>query len=105
MDVFKDLGVSSQRDQREIIPVHVIREVEDAGETGPGVFDFVPIAGRLLRIEQVGDAALDGFANRARNWSRGDRDVYVLMINGAKVRAPAAALAMQQRLGIERAAT
>ena len=51
------------------------------------------------------DAALDGFANRARNWSQGDRDVYVLMINGAKVRAPAAALAMQQRLGIERAAT
>jgi uncharacterized protein YecE (DUF72 family) len=51
------------------------------------------------------DAALDGFAKKARGWAQGNRDVYILMINGAKVRAPAAALAMQQRLGIERAAT
>lgn len=43
------------------------------------------------------DAALDGFAARAREWSeRGD--VYVFMINGAKVRAPAAALALRERL-------
>jgi uncharacterized protein YecE (DUF72 family) len=43
------------------------------------------------------DAALDGFAKRAREWqTRGD--AYVFMINGAKVRAPAAALALQERL-------
>ena len=43
------------------------------------------------------DTALDGFANRARDWlSRGD--AYIFMINGAKVRAPAAALALQERL-------
>jgi uncharacterized protein YecE (DUF72 family) len=43
------------------------------------------------------DAALDGFADRARKWhKRGD--AYIFMINGAKVRAPAAALALQERL-------
>ena len=46
------------------------------------------------------DAALDGFADRARRWSADGRDSYIFMINGAKLRAPAAALALQQRLGI-----
>ena len=43
------------------------------------------------------DAALDGFATRARQW-RERGDAYIFMINGAKVRAPAAALALQERL-------
>jgi uncharacterized protein YecE (DUF72 family) len=44
-------------------------------------------------------AALDGFADRARKWKeRGD--AYIFMINGAKVRAPAAAIALQERLGV-----
>ena len=42
-------------------------------------------------------AALDGLAERARQWSA-KGDCYVFMINGAKVRAPAAAQALQQRL-------
>ena len=49
-------------------------------------------------------AALDAFADRARRWSADGRDSYMFMINGAKVRAPAAALALQQRLGIAPAA-
>jgi uncharacterized protein YecE (DUF72 family) len=44
------------------------------------------------------DAALDGFAAKARAWQKGGRDAYIFMINGAKVRAPAAALALQERL-------
>ena len=46
--------------------------------------------------------ALDGFAARARRWKKEGRDSFVFMINGAKVRAPAAAMALQQRLGIQR---
>jgi len=46
------------------------------------------------------DAALDGFAERARRWSAAGRESYIFMINGAKLRAPAAASALQQRLGI-----
>ena len=43
------------------------------------------------------DTGLDAFAKRARDWaSKGD--AYIFMINGAKVRAPAAALALQERL-------
>jgi uncharacterized protein YecE (DUF72 family) len=40
---------------------------------------------------------LDGLADRVRQW-RKRGDAYVFMINGAKVRAPAAALALQERL-------
>jgi uncharacterized protein YecE (DUF72 family) len=43
-------------------------------------------------------AALDAFAARARKWRKGGRDSYIFMINGAKLRAPAAALALQERL-------
>ena len=31
-------------------------------------------------------------------WQKDGRDAYIFMINGAKVRAPAAALALQERL-------
>jgi uncharacterized protein YecE (DUF72 family) len=43
-------------------------------------------------------AELDAFAAKAKAWADAGRDAYVLMINGAKVRAPAAALALQERL-------
>lgn len=43
--------------------------------------------------------ALDQWAERARGWQKRG-DVYVFFISGAKVRAPAAAMALQQRLGI-----
>jgi uncharacterized protein YecE (DUF72 family) len=46
------------------------------------------------------DDALDGVAQRARKWQKGGRDTFIFMINGAKVRAPAAALALQERLGV-----
>jgi uncharacterized protein YecE (DUF72 family) len=42
--------------------------------------------------------ALDAFAARARRWSADGRDAYLFMINGAKLRAPAAAMALQERL-------
>jgi len=44
-------------------------------------------------------AALDQLADRARKWSAGG-DVYIFMINGSKVRAPAAALDLRRRLGV-----
>jgi uncharacterized protein YecE (DUF72 family) len=42
--------------------------------------------------------ALDRFETKARRWARDGRDAYVFMINGAKERAPAAALALQELL-------
>jgi len=58
---------------------------------------------RLQRMREAvptgyDDAALDGFAKRARQWRKAKRDAYLFLINGAKVRAPAAALALQERL-------
>ena len=46
-------------------------------------------------------AALDAFAKRATRWRKDGRDSYIFMINGAKERAPAAALALQERLGLK----
>jgi len=45
-------------------------------------------------------SALEAFAARIRAASEAARDSYTFMINGAKLRAPAAASALQQRLGI-----
>jgi uncharacterized protein YecE (DUF72 family) len=48
--------------------------------------------------------ALDGWATAAREWAAGGesaRDVFVLFINGAKERAPAAAMGLLQRLGFK----
>lgn len=63
---------------------------------------------RYARLQRMNEAvatgydpaALDGFAERARSWSAAGRDSYIFFINGAKVRAPAAAQALQQRLGV-----
>lgn len=45
------------------------------------------------------DRELDSFAARARRWQADGRDCFLFMINGAKIRAPAAALALAGRLG------
>ncbi len=59
---------------------------------------------RLQRMREevptgYNDAALDNFSAKAREWQKRG-DTYIFMINGAKVRAPAAALALQQRLDV-----
>ena len=55
---------------------------------------------RMREEVQTGydEASLDDFAEKASGWAAGGRDSYIFMINGAKVRAPAAALALQERL-------
>ena len=42
------------------------------------------------------EASLEAFARRARSWQKAGRDGYVFMINGAKIRAPAAAAALSE---------
>jgi uncharacterized protein YecE (DUF72 family) len=46
------------------------------------------------------EQALDSFVERTRRWQRDGRDAYIFMINGAKIRAPAAALALQQKVAV-----
>ena len=45
-----------------------------------------------------GPAELDRWAVQAQGWADGGRDAFVFMINGAKLRAPAAAMALLSRL-------
>jgi uncharacterized protein YecE (DUF72 family) len=78
--------------------------LEDSGEYPAIEADTADFAyARYQRMSEevptgYDDAALDGFAAKARAWQKGGRDAYIFMINGAKVRAPAAALALQERL-------
>lgn len=58
---------------------------------------------RLQRMQEevatgYPDEALDRFAAKASKWREEGRDSYIFLINGAKIRAPAAALALQERL-------
>jgi uncharacterized protein YecE (DUF72 family) len=58
---------------------------------------------RLQRMSEdvatgYAESRLDAFAKKAKTWVADGRDAYIFMINGAKVRAPAAALALQERL-------
>ena len=63
---------------------------------------------RYARLQRMNEAVATGYdgkslnrvATMVRGWAK---DSYVFMINGAKVRAPAAALALQERLGIAKA--
>ncbi|MBA2466586.1 MAG: DUF72 domain-containing protein [Sphingomonas sp.] len=48
--------------------------------------------------EGYDEASLNTFAKRAKAWRKDGRDSYLFMINGAKVRAPAAAIALSKRL-------
>ena len=45
-------------------------------------------------------AALEKWAEKARDWAKGNRDAYVFFIAGAKVRNPAAATALMERLEV-----
>jgi uncharacterized protein YecE (DUF72 family) len=48
------------------------------------------------------DAELDRWAEQARAWAEGGRDVFLFFISGAKVRNPAAAQALIARIGGEK---
>lgn len=61
-------------------------------------FTYARLMGTEESIETgYSAAALDGWAKRARQWAK-KGDVFVYMISGAKVRAPAAAQALIERL-------
>jgi uncharacterized protein YecE (DUF72 family) len=58
---------------------------------------------RLQRSQDIAtgydNAALDGWADKARAWTADNRDAYVFFIAGTKVRNPAAAKALIGKLG------
>jgi Uncharacterized conserved protein len=68
-----------------------------AEQTGP--FTYARLQETREEVETGYDAAaLDGWADKARGWAEGGRDVFVFFIAGAKVRNPAAAEALIARL-------
>ena len=68
-----------------------------AEQTGP--FTYARLQDACEEVATgYGESALDAWARQAREWATGGRDVFVFFINGAKVRAPAAAEALLARL-------
>ena len=83
------------------VPVHTDSEKVPAIADAQAPFAYI----RLMRSEATiatgyPPEVLDQWAAGARVWERGDptRDVFVYFINGAKERAPAAAMALLERL-------
>jgi uncharacterized protein YecE (DUF72 family) len=98
----------SFRDERffALCQARNIAVVEDDSDDYPAI-SADTASFRYARLQRMrGDCptgydekALEAFADRARRWQADGRDSYIFMINGAKERAPAAALALQERLG------
>src|SRR3546814_10042606 len=55
-----------------------------------------------LYVSGYDDEALDVWARRVRAWARGGREVYVYFDNDSKVRAPADAAGLMERLNVTR---
>jgi uncharacterized protein YecE (DUF72 family) len=97
-DSFRDDAFFELCRARNIAVVHEDSDEYPLIEATTADFSYA----RLQRMSEdvptgYDEAALDGFAAKAREW-RQRGDAYIFMINGAKVRAPAAALALQERL-------
>src|SRR4029453_8619055 len=52
------IHVGGEREQREILPIHIVLQVEDTRETSPGDLRFVPRTGWLLRRKEITQPAL-----------------------------------------------
>lgn len=80
-----------------------VAHVHDAAQPG---FEELTADFAYLRLRQCVEneaagysaKALDDWADRARSFAADGRDVFLYFINGAKIRAPAAAQALLQRL-------
>ncbi len=99
----------SFRDERfiDIAREHDVAIVFDDDDQFPCI-DADTAGFRYARLQRMSEevatgydeASLDRFSDLAQKWSAAGGDSYIFFINGAKVRAPAAAMALQQRLGI-----
>ena len=79
----------------------VLEDSDDYPTIDADTADFAYARFQRMREEVMtgyDEAALDRFAAKGRQWVGEGRDAYIFMINGAKLRAPAAALALQERL-------
>lgn len=74
-------------------------EVHPCIDAATADFAYARLQRQREEIETGYDAdELDVWSERANGWAKGGREVYVYMINGAKVRAPAAAQSLLARL-------
>lgn len=70
---------------------------EDAAEDSP--FLYARLQNAQSDLEQgYPSAQLTQWAKRAQDWSKSGKDVFLFFINGAKERAPAAAMALIEKL-------
>src|ERR1019366_7061564 len=59
-----DLGVCGQRQQREILPVHVVHQVKHSRKSRAGVERLIPGTVAALRLQQIGDTVLQRIVAR-----------------------------------------
>ena len=80
----------------------VYLEQEGRASIAERTADFAYLRCKNLRADEptgYPPAGIERIAKRCRGWGAGGDDVFAFMINGAKQRAPAAAMALAERLG------
>lgn len=103
---FRDEAFFALCGERDVAVAFVDSENSPRIEADTASFAYARLKGMRDGVPTgYDDQAFTDFAEKAKHWSAGGRDAYIFMINGAKVRAPAAALALQHRLGIDPAAS
>ena len=99
-DSFKDEKFFDLCRARNIAIVFEDSDIYPCIEAETADFAYARLQRMSEAVETGYDAAtIEAFADRVRSWKGSGRDAYIFMINGAKLRAPAAALALQTLAG------
>ena len=98
-DSFKDQAFVDLARERNMAIVYADSDEFPCIDEQTSDFTYARLQRSVENIETgYGAKALDGWAKQARDWAKGDRDVYLFFISGAKVRNPAAAQALIAKL-------
>jgi uncharacterized protein YecE (DUF72 family) len=96
---FRDPAFAALAAARNVAVAYVVRDEESPAPDLTADFVYVRLESTRAEEPLGCDAAtLDRWAETARGWAAGGRDVYLFVIAGAKERAPAAAEALIARL-------
>lgn len=97
---FRDPAFFALARDAGVAVVHAHSDDYPAFEEQTGGFSYARLQKCREELETGYSAEeLDQWAAKTRRWAEGGRDVFVFFIAGAKVRAPAAAIALIERVG------
>ncbi|MEE3622698.1 DUF72 domain-containing protein [Nitrospirillum sp. BR 11752] len=99
-DSFRDPQFAALARRHGVAVIHAADSDYPEIEVDTAPFIYARIMGTTEGEEKgYSEAALDAWAQKAKTWASDGKDVYLYVISGYKVRNPAAAMALIERLG------